>query len=110
MPTTASLCACAAALVLASALPSVEGSLRGRGDVNIGTGSSAIDLMGVNGGLIATSSSGRIRVSGAPGALWQVTSGSGSFDLDFDSSSKLTLDARSGSGSVSVDAIRIALR
>jgi hypothetical protein len=71
--------------------------------VNIGTGSSAIDLMGVNGGLIATSSSGRIRVSGAPGALWQVTSGSGSFDLDFDSSSKLTLDARSGSGSVSVD-------
>jgi DUF4097 and DUF4098 domain-containing protein YvlB len=80
----------------------VEGSLRGGGDVNIGTGSSAIDLMGVNGALIATSTSGRIRVSGAPGAPWQVTSGSGSFDLDFDSSSKLTLDARSGSGSVSV--------
>ena len=45
----------------------VEGSLRGRGDVNIGTGSSAIDLIGVNGALIATSSSGRIRVSGASG-------------------------------------------
>ena len=71
--------------------------------MDIGTGSSAIDLVGVNGGLIATSSSGRIRVSGAPGAPWQVTSGSGSFDLDFDSSAKLTLDARSGSGSVSVD-------
>ena len=81
----------------------VEGSFRGQGNVDVGTGSSAIDLIGVNGGLIATSSSGRIRVSGLPTAPWQVTSGSGSFDLDFDSNAKLTLDARSGSGTVSVD-------
>jgi hypothetical protein len=81
----------------------VEGTFRGRGNVDVGTGSSAIDLVGVNGGLIATSNSGRIRVSGLPTAPWQVTSGSGSFDLDFDSNAQLTLDARSGSGSVSVE-------
>jgi DUF4097 and DUF4098 domain-containing protein YvlB len=81
----------------------VEGSLSGRGDVNVGTGSSTIDLVGVNGALTATSSSGRIRVSGMPTAPWQITSGSGSFDLDFDSNAKLTLEARSGSGSVSVE-------
>jgi hypothetical protein len=75
--------------------------------VDIGTGSSAIDVAGVNGGLTATSSSGRIRLSGLPTAPWQVTSGSGSFDLDFDSSAKLTLEARSGSGSVSVDGSRL---
>ena len=81
----------------------VEGTFRGPGNVDIGTASSAIDLVGVNGGLTATSNSGRIRVSGSPTAPWQVTSGSGSFDLDFDSNAKLTLDARSGSGSVRVD-------
>ena len=81
----------------------VEGTFRGRGNVDVGTGSSAIDLVGVNGGLMATSNSGRIRVSGLPSAPWQVTSGSGSFDLDFDSNAKLTLEARSGSGSVSVN-------
>lgn len=81
----------------------VEGTFRGRGNVDVGTGSSAIDLVGVNGGLTATSNSGRIRVSGLPSAPWQVTSGSGSFDLDFDSNAKLTLEARSGSGSVSVN-------
>jgi DUF4097 and DUF4098 domain-containing protein YvlB len=81
----------------------VEGTFRGRGDVDISTGSSGIDLVGVNGGLVATSSSGRIRVSGLPSAPWQVTGGSGSFDLAFDSSAKLTLDARSGSGSVRVE-------
>ena len=81
----------------------VEGTFRGPGTVDIGTASSAIDLVGVNGALTATSNSGRIRVSGLPSAPWQVTSGSGSFDLDFDSSATLTLDARSGSGSVRVD-------
>ena len=81
----------------------VEGTFRGPGNVDVGTGSSAIDLVGVNGGLTATSNSGRIRVSGLPTAPWQVTSGSGSFELDFDSNAKLTLDARSGSGSVRVD-------
>jgi hypothetical protein len=81
----------------------IEGTFRGRGNVDVGTGSSAIDLVGVNGGLTATSNSGRIRVSGLPTAPWQVTSGSGSFDLDFDSNATLNLDARSGSGSVSVD-------
>jgi putative adhesin len=81
----------------------VEGTFRGQGTVDIGTGSSAIDLVGVNGALTASSNSGRIRVSGLPSAPWQVTSGSGSFELDFDSNAKLTLDARSGSGSVRVD-------
>lgn len=81
----------------------IEGTFRGNGTVDVGTASSAIDLMGVNGGLVATSNSGRIRVSGLPTAPWQVTGGSGSFELDFDSNAKLTLDARSGSGSVSVE-------
>jgi len=81
----------------------IEGTFRGNGTVDVGTASSAIDLMGVNGGLVATSNSGRIRVSGLPTAPWQVTGGSGSFELDFDSNVKLTLDARSGSGSVSVE-------
>ena len=81
----------------------VEGTFRGQGTVDVGTGSSAIDLVGVNGALTPSSNSGRIRVSGLPSAPWQVTSGSGSFELDFDSNAKLTLDARSGSGSVRVD-------
>jgi hypothetical protein len=85
----------------------VEGSLRGRGNVDVGTGSSAIELIGVNGALVATSNSGRIRVSGLPTAPWQVTSGSGSFDLDFDSEAKLNLEARSGSGTVYVDEARL---
>ena len=81
----------------------VEATFRGLGNVDIGTASSQIDLVGVKGALTATSSSGRIRVSGLPMAPWQVTSGSGSFELEFDSGAKLTLDARSGSGSVRVD-------
>lgn len=81
----------------------VAGTFRGPGSVDIGTSSSAIDLVGVKGALTATSNSGRIRVSGLPGEPWQVTSGSGSFELDFDSNANLTLDARSGSGSVRVD-------
>ena len=59
----------------------IEGTFRGNGNVDVGTGSSAIDLMGVNGGLVATSNSGRIRVSGNPTAPWQVTGGSGSFEF-----------------------------
>jgi hypothetical protein len=81
----------------------VEGTFRGRGNVDVGTASSQIDLVGVKGALTATSNSGRIRISGLPTAPWQVTSGSGSSDLDFDSGAALTLDARSGSGSVRVD-------
>ncbi len=81
----------------------VEGSLRGQGSVDVETGSSAIELVGVNGALVATSSSGRMRLSGAPMGAWQVTSGSGSLDLDFDSNAKLTLDARSDSGDVRVE-------
>jgi len=81
----------------------VEGTFRGDGSVDIGTGSSAIDLSGVKGTLVATSNSGRIRVSGLPTGPWQVTGGSGSFDLDFDANARLTLDAHSGSGSVSVE-------
>jgi hypothetical protein len=81
----------------------VEGTFRGQGNVDVGTGSSAIELVGVNGALTATSSSGRIRVSGLPTAPWQVTSGSGSFELDFDADARLTLEARSGSGTVYVN-------
>ncbi len=85
----------------------IEGTLRGRGTVDVGTGSSAIELIGVHGALTATSNSGRIRISGMPSEPWQVTSGSGSFELDFDSSSKLTLEARSNSGTVYVDGSRL---
>jgi DUF4097 and DUF4098 domain-containing protein YvlB len=81
----------------------VEGTFRGQGNVDVGTGSSAIELVGVNGSLVATSSSGRIRVSGMPTVPWQITGGSGNFELDFNSNARLTLDARSGSGSVSVE-------
>jgi hypothetical protein len=81
----------------------VEGTFRGQGNVDVGTGSSAIELVGVNGALTATSSSGRSRVSGLPTAPWQVTSGSGSFELDFDADARLTLEARSGSGTVYVN-------
>jgi hypothetical protein len=61
------------------------------------------ELVGVNGALTATSSSGRIGVSGLPTAPWQVTSGSGSFELGFDSDARLTLEARTGSGTVYVN-------
>ena len=79
----------------------------GEGDVEVETGSSAIDLDGVRGGLTASSSSGHLRISGTPLSPWRVVSGSGGVDLAFAPDAKMTFDVDSGSGKTYVDGLTI---
>lgn len=87
---------------------SVEASFRGQGLVDVETASSAIDLANVGGGLIAASSSGRIRVDGTPTAPWEISGGSGSFDVKLARRVGFDLDASSGSGSVRLDGLDLS--
>jgi Toastrack DUF4097 len=79
----------------------VSAGFQGAGDVDIETGSSAIQLRGVRGALTAASRSGRITVEGAPDRQWAVSTGSGSIDVAV-ASPPVALEATSGSGSVQV--------
>jgi len=84
----------------------VSAGFEGAGDVDIETGSSAIQLHGVRGAMTAASRSGRITVEGKPDRQWAVTTGSGSVDVAV-ASPPLTLDATSASGSVQVVGARV---
>jgi len=79
----------------------VNAGFEGPGDIDIETGSSAIQLRGVRGAVTAASRSGRISVEGKPDRQWAVSTGSGSIDVVV-ASPPITLDATSGSGSVQV--------
>ena len=79
----------------------VNASLKGSGDVDVETGSSAITLDGLRGGLAVKTQSGQIKVQGAPGRDWRATTGSSSVTLDLTSTS-FTLDLASRSGNVTV--------
>jgi len=81
----------------------VDAALTGRGTVDVQTGSSAITLRGARGGLMATSQSGRVTVSGAPGDAWTLSTGSSAIDIVVERSAGLSLDASSRSGSVKVE-------
>jgi len=80
----------------------VDAALTGPGDVDVQTSSSGITLTGVTGGLVTKTESGRTKVSGAPGAAWDISAGSGSLEIRFDRRVGVTLDATSGSSSVQV--------
>jgi DUF4097 and DUF4098 domain-containing protein YvlB len=79
----------------------VNAGFEGTGDVDIETGSSAIQLRGVRGAVTAASRSGRITLEGKPDRQWAVSTGSGSIDVAV-ASPPVMLDAASGSGSVQV--------
>jgi DUF4097 and DUF4098 domain-containing protein YvlB len=79
----------------------VNATFDSAGDVDIETGSSAIELRGVRGAMTAASRSGRITVEGKPDRQWAVSTGSGSIDLAV-ASPPVTLDATSGSGSIQI--------
>jgi DUF4097 and DUF4098 domain-containing protein YvlB len=80
----------------------VNVALSGEGDADVETGSSAIRLNGIRGGVIAATQSGRISLQGLPRRDWVASAGSGSVDIATESSVPFTLDASSGSGSVRV--------
>jgi len=79
----------------------VNAGFEGGGDVDIETGSSAIQLRGVRGAVAAASRSGRITVDGQPDRQWAISTGSSAVEVAV-ASPPLTLDVTSGSGSVQV--------
>jgi DUF4097 and DUF4098 domain-containing protein YvlB len=79
----------------------VNASLNGPGDVDVETGSSAITLDGVRGGLAVRTQSGRIMVQGAPVRDWRATTGSSAVSLDLESRG-VTFDLASRSGDITV--------
>ena len=79
----------------------VDATLVGNGDADVETGSSAIRLRGLNGGLIAKSQSGRMSREGEATRAWEASTGSGSVDIGLAAAS-VTVDLRSRSGSVSI--------
>ncbi len=80
----------------------VDMALTGNGDVDVESGSSAIRVRNLRGGLSAKTESGRISVDGVPARSWTVTTGSGSVDLSVLPETAFSLDARTHSGSVEV--------
>jgi DUF4097 and DUF4098 domain-containing protein YvlB len=79
----------------------VSAMLTGRGDVDVETHSSSIDLSGVSAAMNVQSSSGRIAVQGTPrSAPWTVSTGSGGITLTMARNAAFELEANSGSGSV----------
>lgn len=80
----------------------VDAALTGSGDVDVQTSSSGITLTGVTGGLVTKTESGRTKVSGAPGAAWDLSAGSAALEIRFDRRVGVTLDATSGSSDVKV--------
>jgi hypothetical protein len=81
----------------------VQADLTGSGDVDVQTGSSAIRLRGVHGGLNARTQSGRITVQGLPGRPWSATTDSSSVEFELGAGAGFTIDARTRSSSVNVD-------
>ena len=77
------------------------------GDVDVETGSSAITLDGLDGGLAASTRSGRVRVSGNPRRSREVTTGSSAVEAAFNARAAFTLDASSGSGSVTSENLMV---
>lgn len=80
----------------------VDAALTGEGHTDVETGSSAIRLSGVRGGVIAATQSGRVSLQGMPRRDWVASTGSGSIDVATESSVPFSLDAGGGSGSVKV--------
>ena len=77
------------------------------GDVDVETGSSAITIDELDGGVAASTQSGRVRVSGNPKRPWRVTTGSSAIELEFSAHAAFTLDATSGSGSVTTENLTV---
>src|SRR4029453_815419 len=71
-------------------------------DVDVETGSSAIQLRGVRGAVTAASRSGRISLEGKPDRQWAITTGSSGIDVAV-ARPPITLDALTGAGSVQLD-------
>ena len=80
----------------------IDATLDGGGDVDVQTGSSAITLRGVRGGLTVTTQSGRVTVEGTPAADWIATTSSSSVSFEFTKGQGFELDAESRSGSVTL--------
>lgn len=80
----------------------INAELSGAGNVDVETGSSAITLHGVHGGLAVKTRSGRVIVQGTPTADWIATTKSSSVSFEFAKVQGFALDVESHSGSVTL--------
>jgi hypothetical protein len=80
----------------------VDATLIGTGDADIETGSSAIRVRGVSGGVKAVTRSGRVSLQGRPASAWNVSTGSGAVEIALGPATPFSLQATSGSGSATL--------
>jgi DUF4097 and DUF4098 domain-containing protein YvlB len=86
----------------------IDATFDGNGDVDVETGSSAITLRGVRGGLMVKSQSGRVTVQGTPTAAWVATTSSSSVSFELTKGHGFEVDAESRSGSVALADARLS--
>jgi DUF4097 and DUF4098 domain-containing protein YvlB len=86
----------------------VDAEFDGSGDVDVDSGSSAIRLHRVRGGLTAKSGSGQVTIYGTPGSEWLVTTRSSKIEVYVDASDGFALDADSRSGDVEVVGLTVS--
>jgi DUF4097 and DUF4098 domain-containing protein YvlB len=86
----------------------ITASLSGTGDVDVETGSSAITLQGVRGGLAVQTQSGRVTVQGAPTRDWKATTGSSNVSFDLESTAGFTLDAVTRSSHIDLTGVSVS--
>jgi hypothetical protein len=85
----------------------VRASFAGPGAADVETGSSAIEIDGLTGGLTVRTQSGRVEVRGNPTAAWNVTTGSSLIDVALDTAARFTLEATSSSSSVQLRGVAV---
>ncbi len=73
------------------------------GDVDVRTGAGPIGITGLDTALRARTGTGRIRVEGAPGGVWDLSTGSGGIRIDLPDDAAFEIDARTHSGDVRTD-------
>ena len=73
------------------------------GDVDIQTGVGLIGVTGLDAALRARTGTGRIRVAGAPGGVWDLSTGSGGIRIDVPDDAAFVIDARTNFGVVRTD-------
>jgi len=85
----------------------VNADFRGSGDVDVETGSSAITLQGVRGGLAVRTQSGRVNVQGAPTRDWKATTGSSNVMFDLEATDGFVVDAVTRSSHIDIKGINV---
>lgn len=80
----------------------VDAGFVGTGDVDVETGSSAVRLFRVRGGVTASSRSGRLVIDGSPGRDWTIETGSSNVEVTLHPGAEVRLEAGTGASHVGV--------